>query len=170
MAKGGVSRELNYYKEGVKPIGLTCLVLQFQGLVAVRYRYMYKLASNMPKSPKKMQAAAQPAEGVLGYIVIPSSRNNGLFLIPAFRKDEFTRSPALEKWLSTSQVCRVEGITEFSDPAIIWSKCRIMCHIHLGKIRWYGWIVNIRVNTEVLKKDRFYISFLTSKFIFSTLL
>ena len=99
-----------------------------------------------------MQAAAQPAEGVLGYIVIPSSRNNGLFLIPAFRKDEFTRSPALEKWLSTSQVCRVEGITEFSDPAIIWSKCRIMWHIHLGKIRWYGWIVNIRVNTEVLKK------------------
>ena len=58
---------------------------------------MYKLASNMPKSPKKMQAAAQTAEGVLGYIVIPSSRNNGLFLIPAFRKDEFTRSPALEK-------------------------------------------------------------------------
>ena len=31
---------------------------------------------------------AKPAEGVLDNIVIPSSRNNELFLNPAFRKDE----------------------------------------------------------------------------------
>ena len=37
----------------------------------------------------------QPAEGVLGNILIPSSRNNGLPLNPAFRMDEFTTRPAV---------------------------------------------------------------------------
>ena len=56
---------------------------------------------------------SQPAEGVIGNIVIPSSRNSGLLLNPAFRKDEFTRSPAVEKW---RQGCCVEGIADFSNP------------------------------------------------------
>ena len=46
----------------------------------------------------------QPVEGVLDIIVIPSSRNNGLLLIQSFRKDEFTPSPTVGQWLSTSDV------------------------------------------------------------------
>ena len=50
---------------------------------------------------------SQPADGVLGNIVISSSRNNDLLLIPAFRKDEFTRTPAVGQWLSTSDISDV---------------------------------------------------------------
>ena len=68
-----------------------------------------------------LKSLTQPAEGVLGNIVIPSSRNNGLVSIPAFRKNEFTQSPAVGQ---CRQGCRVEGMADFSDPAYIWSKCK----------------------------------------------
>ena len=47
---------------------------------------------------------SQPAEGVLGNVIIPLSGNNGLLLILAFRKDEFTQSPAVGQGISTSYV------------------------------------------------------------------
>ena len=42
-----------------------------------------------------LKTVSQPAEGELGNIVIPLSRNKGLLLIPAIRKDELTRSAAV---------------------------------------------------------------------------
>ena len=46
----------------------------------------------------------QPAKGVLGNIVISLSRNNEFLLIPAFRKDKFTWSPAEGQLLYLSDV------------------------------------------------------------------
>ena len=52
----------------------------------------------------KQLTLSQPAEDVLAKIVIPLSRNKGLLPIPAFRKGEFTRSPAVGQCLLTSDV------------------------------------------------------------------
>ena len=58
----------------------------------------------------------QTAEGVLGNIVIPSSRDNGLL---AFRKDEFTRSPAVGQLLSTSYVRDVVSRVSQTSPILL---------------------------------------------------
>ena len=77
---------------------------------------------------------AQPAIGVLGNILIPSSRKNGLCLKKGqVHADSGSRPVIINKW---RHGCCVEGIADFSDSAYIWSKCRLMYQLHLGAIIW----------------------------------
>ena len=75
------SRTTRYAIEKTRPNFVTVPLFELKAQKSVHYN--------------RVNTGSQPAEGVLGNIVIPLSRNNGLLLIPAFREDEFTHSPAV---------------------------------------------------------------------------
>ena len=69
---------------------------------------------------------------MLGNIVIPLSRNNGLLPIPAFRKDKFTQSPAVGQLLSTSDVRDVVSrVSQTSSIQLIFGPSVNKCAIYI---------------------------------------